>query len=142
VNKPAKPWRVTKHTSQGSLPATPFRSQTAAYKAVTSGRLGAEQGVTDDVAAVVEQWEDGRWRLYERVTYPQHPDRLARRYEEAAEAYQARPDAPGHYEAAEDAWDAMVEGVHEAEHDVDTCACRSCTLYRAATVESGQDEEA
>lgn len=137
--KPSKPWRVTKHTSRGMLPPTPFRSQRAAYEAVTSGRRGAEAGVTDDVAAVVEQWEDGRWRLYERIDYPQHHDRLATRYEEAQAQYRARPDAPGSYEAVESAWDAMVDAVEAARHDVDTCTCRSCALYRAGTADTTKE---
>jgi hypothetical protein len=136
VTKPSKPWRVTKRTSRGKLPAVPFRSQRAAYEDVTSSRLGAEQGATDDVAAVVEQWEDGRWHLYEQIDYPQHPDRLAQRYEDALKEQQARPDAPGNYEAMQAAYDAMVEAVEAAVHPVDTCPCRSCTLYRAATQEN------
>lgn len=61
------------------------------------------------------------------------PDKLATRYESAQEEYRARPDAPGNSEAVEAAWDAMVDTVEAAGHDVDTCACRSCTLYRAGT---------
>jgi hypothetical protein len=135
MNKPSKPWRVTKHTHRGALPATGFRSQSAAYEAVTSGRRGAEQGATDDMAAVVEQWQDGRWRLFEHIDYPQHPDRIAARYEEAQAEYKARPDAPGHYEDMQASWDAMVDAVEAAGHDPDTCNCRCCVLYRAGTTE-------
>jgi hypothetical protein len=60
-------------------------------------------------------------------------DANARTYEEAQQAYAADSDAPGNSEAVEAAWDAMVDAVEEAGHDVDTCACRSCTLYRAGT---------
>jgi hypothetical protein len=131
--RPSKPWSVTQRTSLGNLPATTFRSQRAAYEAVTSGRLGAEQGATDGVGATVAHWEDGRWGLFERVDYPQHPDRLAARYEAAQEQYRARPDAPGHSEAVDATWDAMVDAVEAAGHEVDTCECRSCTLYRSGT---------
>ena len=134
TNKPSKPWRVTKRTSRGTLPTTAFRSQRAAYEAVTLGRQGAEQGTTDVVAAVVEHWETGSWGLYERIDYPQHPDRLATRYEEALEEYGARPDCPGNYEAMQGAWDVMVDTLEAADHDSDTCLCRSCVLYRAGTL--------
>lgn len=109
--KPSKPWRVTQKTSRGVLPATSFRSRKAAYGAVSMGRIRAERGLTDDVAAIVDTW-DGGWTLCEVVDYPQHPDRLARRYEEALEEYERLPDMPGAYEAMQSAWDAMVEGGH------------------------------
>lgn len=135
MHKPSKPWRVIKMTSRGVLPGTPFRSQRAAYSAVGIGCEGAEKGVTDMVGAIVEQWEDGRWRLFERIAYPQHPDRLAWRYKTALEDHTERPDMPGAYEAMQSAWDAMVEDVESAGHEVDTCDCPSCTLYRAGTKE-------
>jgi hypothetical protein len=130
MNKPSKPWCVTKHTSRGVLPTTAFRSQRAAYEAVTLGRRGAEAGVTDEVAAVVEQWEDGRWRLFERVDYPQAPQRLAARYRDAQTEHRARPDAPGNSEAVAAAWDAIVDATEAAGHDPDTCECILCALRR------------
>ena len=133
--KPSKPWSVTKKTSKGVLPATAFRSEEAAYEAVTLGRLGAEKGATDVVAATVHHWEDGRWRRYEQVAYPQHPDRLAQRYEDAKKEHELRPDMPGAYEAMGATWDVMVDKVEELQHDIDTCDCRSCGLYRAGTGE-------
>lgn len=62
-------------------------------------------------------------------------DLHAATYEEALARHNADPGAPGRYEAMEEAWDAMVETVHAEGHDVDTCTCRSCALYRAGTEE-------
>lgn len=62
-------------------------------------------------------------------------DANAQAYEEAQQAYAADSGAPGVSEAVEAAWDTMVDAVEAARHDVDTCPCRSCTLYRAGTEE-------
>lgn len=63
-------------------------------------------------------------------------DENAERYERVKEQYAADEAT---YEELTAAWDVMVEAVEEAGHEVDSCPCRSCTLYRAETVESGQD---
>ncbi len=60
---PSKPWRVTWPSLVTTAPnSADYRSQRAAYEAVES--------VTRIVAATVYHWEDGDWRLYERIEPP------------------------------------------------------------------------
>ena len=64
ARRPSKPWRVS-----GPNPlAEHYRSESAAYDAVRELNGWGH-------AAVVEHWEDGKWRLYERVEpVPPHPE--------------------------------------------------------------------
>lgn len=62
-----------------------------------------------------------------------HQDTYAAQYESAKEQYEQDPGAAGRHEAVEASWDAMVDAVEEAGHDVDDCPCRSCGFYRAGT---------
>jgi hypothetical protein len=68
-----------------------------------------------------------------KLSYTDDP--LARRYMDALETHTKYPDTPGAYEAMQSAWDDMVDLVESAGHEVDTCDCPSCVLYRAGTKE-------
>lgn len=64
-------------------------------------------------------------------------DANATAYEKARQMYHDNPGVPGRYEAVGGAWDAMVDAVEAARHDIDTCPCRSCGHYRAGTSFNG-----
>ena len=60
---PSKPWRVYVADGQSSAD---YRSERAAYAAVKDWR---DAGIT---VRRVEHWENGEWRLYERID-PESP---------------------------------------------------------------------
>ncbi len=71
VRRPSKPWRVRLFSSDGSIPSVAdFRSSKAAYDHVTIHRLRAERGEGPVNAVRVLQWGDGRWYLYEKISFP------------------------------------------------------------------------